>query len=638
MFAGQEKNRPKSRLRLSKRLRFILMVMLISIGTSLLVLGSYVAWLFWRADHYDLSRLTLQGEESMLYDANNQLICTLNGEEHRQLRYEDIPEHFIQALLAREDEHFFDHGGVRYISIVRSFIRNVRSGRYAQGGSTITMQLTRNVFELRDKSLDRKALEIALTYLVEARYDKETILTQYLNRIYFGNNCYGLADAAAYYFSKEVKDLDLSESATLVGLVRGPSIFNPVRSMDNAIRVRNETLDRMLEAEMIPADYCAFLKKEPIRLKLSPRAEQVASYPLMAVRRDMKLLDLELGDETSSIAVVSKIHLNIQEHVEEVMERGLRFIEGDAEPDARWATLTSDKPEEQAELMAAWRALPKAKSIPTRQKDGLAAGLQCVVLVVDARLNSKGSALAVMAGRDASDYQNRWGTLVKPGRALAPLVFCAAMNRDRGGVPVVATSSEVTARKLGFNALKEYFASLEVFRSLPDASNSSHLFTGNFALSLRRLARLYYCILYNGVNYEFSYLQGVYSQNRHLLFVNRAKEYPEIIRREAACIVSTLPPFVYTDDSKPRYLNESLLDGGGQWCVVSKPLGVCVFVWVGYDQSQGVIANNAALQARLQQIPLLLAQQIDRETRRILVAEQERAKREAAAKKEGKKK
>lgn len=638
MFSGSDKNRPKSRLRINKKLKFFFLVLFLFVGMSGLALGSYATYLFWRAEQYDIELIVAQGEQSMLYDTNNQLISTLSGETHRQLQYSDIPQHFIQALLAREDEYFFEHGGVRYISIIRSFLRNVRSGRYAQGGSTITMQLTRNVFELRDKSIDRKALEIALTYLVEARYDKETILTQYLNRIYFGDGCYGLADAAAHYFSKDVKDLDLNESATLVGLVRGPSIFNPVRSMEKALKVRNETLDRMVMSEMISERDGDLLKAEPIRLKLAAEEERVSSYPLMAIQRDLKLLDLDMGDDTASIAIVSKINLNIQEYVEATMERGLSFMEGDAEADPRWAELLEPEAEARPKLMESWAQLKRPKKMATRAKDGLASGLQCLVMVVDARRNSKGEVLAVTAGRDASDYKNRWGTLVKPGRALAPLIFCAAMQRDRGAVPVVASSSEVTGRKLGYEALSEYYSDLDIFTALPEEKEANDLFTGNFSLSLRRLARLYYCILYNGVNYEFSFLKGIYSQNRHLLFVNEVKEYPEIIRRESACIVSTLPPFDYSSESVPSYLNETLLDGGGQWCVVSKKLGVCVFVWVGYDQVSEALKDDPDYLAMLKKFPLLMAKQIDIEARRILLADEARKKREEKERKAATKK
>ncbi len=631
MFSGQDRNRPKSRLRLNKRVRFAILVVFLTIACATLVTSTYVVSLFWRAEKFDIARVTQQGDESMLYDANNQLMGTLSGDVHRQVQFEDLPLHLVNALLAREDEHFFEHGGVQYLSIVRSFLRNVRSMRYAQGASTISMQLTRNVFELRDKSIDRKALEIVLTYLVESRYDKKTIMSQYLNRIYFGENCYGIGDAANHYFSKDVKDLNLNESATLIGLVRGPSIFNPVKSMPSAINVRNETLDRMVLAEMISEQEAAQTKNEPINLNISAVSARVSTYPLMAVRREMSLIDADLADETASIAVVSKVNKQIQTYTESALETCLSFMEGNSKPDERWLSFIEES--EQDKVLKSWNQVKRAKNMPTRERNGLDEGLQGVVLVVDSRLNSKGDVLAYMAGRDASDYQDRWQNCVKVGNALAPLIFCSAMTDGKGSVPIVANSAEVTARKVGYDQLSQYIGQLELFENLPPSSDAADLYKGNFDISLYHLARLYYCLLHHGIAHEWNFLQAIYSQNRHLLYAHAAKEFPELIRRESARIVSTLPPFEISDGSI-TILNESLPDGMGQWCVVTNNRGVTVFAWVGYDCCSAAMKKDENLSKMLSQFPLLMARQIHAESRRVLVADQNRRKEEAKARKE----
>lgn len=631
MFAGQERNRPKSILRIPKKLRFAILVVVLTLSCATTVVCAYGISLFWRAERYDLNLVQQQGEESMLYDCNNVVMSTLSGEAHRQVRYEDLPPHLINALLAREDEHFFDHGGVQYLSIVRSALRNVRSMRYAQGASTISMQLTRNVFELRDKSLDRKALEIVLTYLVESKYSKEFILTQYLNRIYFGENCYGLGDAAAHYFSKPVKDLDLNESATLIGLVRGPSIFNPVRSMSSAIKVRNETLDRMVEAEMLSEQTAELVKGQPINLNISQVESCTNTYPLMAVNHDLAQLDVNLGDKISSIAVVTKINKQIQDFTELAAERCLAFIEGDAKVEDRWLDFVD--PDSCDRIWSSWVKMERPKKMPTRQRDGLAAGLQCVVLVLDSRLNSKGDVLAYTAGRDASDLQNRWDKSVKAGRCLAPFIFCAATQSDKGAVPIVSDNAEVTARKIEYPELHRFMQGLELMPQLPDAQHEQDLFTGRVDISLRNLARLYYCILHHGIDHELNFLEAIYSQKRHLLYSHETKESPELIRRESSRIVSTLSPFHY-QEGQPNYLNESLPDGAGQWCVVTNRRGVTVFVWVGYDSPTEEMKDDEDLQKMLRQFPILMAKQIHAESRRILVSDAAKRKAEEKAKKE----
>ncbi len=635
MFAGQERNRPKSKLRIPKKLRFAILVVFLTLACATTVITAYGVSLFWRAEKYDLNRIAQQGDESMLYDCNNAVMSTLSGEVHRQVCFEDLPPHLINALLAREDEHFFDHGGVQYLSIIRSALRNVRSMRYAQGASTISMQLTRNVFELRDKSLDRKALEIVLTYLVESKYSKEHILTQYLNRIYFGENCYGLGDAAAHYFSKPVKDLDLNESATLIGLVRGPSIFNPVRSMANAIKVRNETLDRMVDADMLSEQVADFVKQQPIPLKISPADGCTNTYPLMAVQHDLAQLDVNLGDKTSSIAVVTKINKQIQDYTQAAAERCLAFIEGDGKLDDRWLDFFDAATCDQ--LWSSWVNLERPENMPTRKKNGLAAGLQSVVLVLDSRLNSKGDVLAYTAGRDACDLQNRWLKTVKAGRTLAPFIFCAATQSEQGVVPIVSDNESVTARKIGYQELCRYLQNLELVLHLPDEQHEEDLFEGKVDISLQNLARLYYCTLHHGIDHELNFLQAIYSQNRHLLYYHEPKECPELIRRESARIISTLPPFHY-QEGQPNYINESLPDGAGQWCVVTNRRGVTVFVWVGYDKAAENIVKDERFQHLLQQFPLLMARQIHAESRRILVADAQRRKEEEKARKEAAKK
>ena len=245
-----------------KRLIFLGSVLALVLIAAITVLATYSM----RALKYDLERVVKIGGVSTLYDCENQHIASLSGDEHKFVCWEDLPSNLVNAFVAREDETFFEHGGVVYSSVIRSLLRNVASMSYEQGASTITMQLTRNVFEMQDKTLDRKILEAFIARRIEKEYDKDTILTQYLNRIYFGENCYGVGTAAAYYFGKDVSELSLSECATLAGLVRGPSIFNPVVSMKKAEEVKHETLNRMRELDYITEAQHVEALAEPIVL------------------------------------------------------------------------------------------------------------------------------------------------------------------------------------------------------------------------------------------------------------------------------------------------------------------------------------------------------------------------------------
>lgn len=235
MFADQGENRRKHWYRIfligHRKLCFLISLFLLLCLTILSVLVVYSL----RAAEYDLDRVVLGGSGGFLYDRDNQLISPLSGSSLQPVHWEDLPQNLVDAFVAREDESFFEHGGIVYTAVLRSFLRNIVSMSYEQGASTITMQLTRNVFEMHDKTLDRKLLEAVLAQRIEERYDKKTILTQYLNCIYYGQNCYGIAAAADHYFAKPVKELNLVECATLAGLVRAPSLCNPQKSMENAM-------------------------------------------------------------------------------------------------------------------------------------------------------------------------------------------------------------------------------------------------------------------------------------------------------------------------------------------------------------------------------------------------------------------
>jgi penicillin-binding protein 1A len=289
MFYSSTPNRRKHWYRLlsigQKKLIVIGTLLGLLLFACIVVLGVYG----YRASQYNLDKVSDGLNSSMLYDATNRPVASISDEDSRFVSREELPKHLVNAFVAREDETFFEHGGVVFTSVLRSLVRNIMSMSYEQGASTITMQLTRNVYELSGKSLDRKLLEAMLAQRIERRFDKYTILEQYLSRIYYGQNCYGIKAAARHYFGKAVKDLDLAECATLAGLVRAPSLFNPVRSMSRASTVKAETLQRMLECQMITQEECNEATAAPIVLRRGGALDDAAgSYPVMWTRHELE--------------------------------------------------------------------------------------------------------------------------------------------------------------------------------------------------------------------------------------------------------------------------------------------------------------------------------------------------------------
>ena len=170
------------------------------------------------------------------------------GEERRALvRLQDVPELLKQAILAAEDERFYQHGGVDYYGVARAALSNFVSGGARQGASTITMQVARNFFLSKEKTFIRKFNEMLLAFKIEHSLSKDQILQLYINQIYLGQRAYGFAAAAQIYFGKSLSDLTLAEIATLAGLPKAPSSFNPVANPKRAKIRQQYVLRRMLQ-------------------------------------------------------------------------------------------------------------------------------------------------------------------------------------------------------------------------------------------------------------------------------------------------------------------------------------------------------------------------------------------------------
>ncbi|MGC6457016.1 MAG: penicillin-binding protein 1C [Akkermansiaceae bacterium] len=188
---------------------------------------------------------------------------------HRPASLEEIPEHLIKATLAAEDKRFFSHPGIDYTAITRALSENLLTQRITSGASTITQQLIKISAPAKDRTLQTKFREMALARRLESRWDKEQILTAYLNRLDYGSHRQGCAEAARYFFDKPLADLSLAESALLAGLPQAPSRLNPRNNPDEALTRRNWILDRLQSEFDYPDDTISRAKTEPLQLASS---------------------------------------------------------------------------------------------------------------------------------------------------------------------------------------------------------------------------------------------------------------------------------------------------------------------------------------------------------------------------------
>lgn len=278
---------------------------------------------------FDLDKLKQVPERTIVYDRlGNELgHVSGHGANRRVVAASEVSPHFIDALLAREDSRFYQHGGVDYRGVARAVVRNLKSGGMEQGASTLTMQLARNAFEMREKSIHRKLLEVAIAKRIERRYSKDEILGFYMNRIYFGSGLYGIERASQGFFMKPSSDLTRAEGAMLAGIIRGPSLLNPFRSLDSAKATRDEVLDRMVADTQITEEEKKAAQAEEIELRPPDKRLATGSYTLQTV---FDLLNDYLEEpviKTGGLRIHTTLDPGLQASAEKALDGHLTKIE-----------------------------------------------------------------------------------------------------------------------------------------------------------------------------------------------------------------------------------------------------------------------------------------------------------------------
>jgi 1A family penicillin-binding protein len=228
-------------------------------------------------------------EATRVYDINGKTVSSLFVENRVVVPFDEIPESLKQAVVAIEDKRFYSHKGIDFRSLGRALVTNIKAGEVVEGGSTITQQLSWNLFLTHERTLKRKALEAIYALKLEMRYSKEEILEMYLNVIYLGHGTYGCETASKLYFGKPAKDITLAESAMLAGIIRGPEIYSPYHNMELAEQKKALVLDLMAEQGSIDTALAEKAKKEPIKLAGMPKRS--AAYFIdfiIAQLRDLK--------------------------------------------------------------------------------------------------------------------------------------------------------------------------------------------------------------------------------------------------------------------------------------------------------------------------------------------------------------
>src|SRR6476659_2033383 len=208
-------------------------------------------------------------QTSKLYAADGRFIAELGLERRTLVKLADIPKSVQLAFIITEDKRFYDHAGIDWTRVFGALAADVVHRNFAQGFSTLTMQLARNIFTdqiSREKTLTRKLKEAKVAREIEQNYPKEKILELYLNQIYLGNGAYGVETAAQHYFGKSVRDLNLAEAATLAALPKGPERYNPRKYPDRAIQRRNTIIGLMRNEGVVTDADARLAQAYPLQL------------------------------------------------------------------------------------------------------------------------------------------------------------------------------------------------------------------------------------------------------------------------------------------------------------------------------------------------------------------------------------
>ncbi len=251
-------------------------------------------------------------EPLSIYSSEGLLIAQFGDKKRKPVDIKDVPPRQINAFLAAEDNSFYDHNGVDYKGLLRAGLQLLLTGKKKQGGSTITMQVTRNFLLTREKTFSRKIKEIILSLKIEQQFSKPEILELYLNKIFLGHRSYGIASAAETYYGKTLAELNLAQQAMIAGLPKAPSQFNPVTNPERATQRRNYVLGRMLALNYISQqEYDDAIAQPPVAKLHSPKTELYAPY-LAEMVRDKIVEDYGESAYNSGMKVFTTIKGKLQ--------------------------------------------------------------------------------------------------------------------------------------------------------------------------------------------------------------------------------------------------------------------------------------------------------------------------------------
>jgi penicillin-binding protein 1A len=388
-----------------------------------------------QATKFDLTQLDQMESASVIVDRNDKIFGQIYVENRETIPYDQIPRDLVNAVVSVEDSKFYQHGGYDFWGIVRAALKNFAAGHVRQGASTITQQLARNSFSLKERTFGRKLLEIFLARRIEESFGKQKIMELYLNRIYFGAGLYGVEAASRGYFAKPAREMTLAECATLAGLIKSPNRLSPWGDRNGSRDARNYALTRMRELGFISPERCTAAQSEELAISSRQNA-QGQTYAVDYIRQQV----IAAVGWDRAMNEGFRIHTTIDAELQRTAEDSLRKNLDKAEQHRGY----------NHQMYADYAAnFKKAKSTNTMASQPTPEYLQGAIIALD---NQTGGVLALVGGRDFEHNQfDRALQARRPaGTAMKPFVYAAAFeNGDYPGTVVEDSALDNRAVMIG---------------------------------------------------------------------------------------------------------------------------------------------------------------------------------------------
>lgn len=363
----------------------------------------------------------------------------------KRIPLSEIPASCLQAVLSIEDTSFLEHSGVSITGTLRAFLKNIATGRKAQGGSTITQQLVKNYFLTSERTYKRKIQEILISILLETKYTKDQILETYLNIIYMAQSgpyqVLGFPSAAEYYFAKPIENLEVHECALLAAVLNGPGVYNPFRNAEKSLNRRNLVLDKMFAQKFLTEKQLEAAKTKSLPVRVPAQASETSPYFLESARQQLE----SLGQSLENKRILLTLDLEAQSQAQKALQGHLNNLE-------------------------------EQNTFIKKNKDSQKKGLEGLVLSADA----DGRIIVAVGGR--SFKQSQFNRITKSrrqiGSLIKPFVYLTAV--EKGAKPLDLISDEKLEIKLSTKQIwspenydKKFLGQVPLYYALKNSLNAS---------------------------------------------------------------------------------------------------------------------------------------------------------------------